>query len=78
MEVVPLASRVAVLLNPDSSSSRRMLKAIQTVAPALGVTVLPLAIEGADDFDRAFATIRKERPGALSNLWRSAGIKDGS
>jgi len=29
------------------------------------MTVLPLAVEGADDFDRAFATIRKERPGGL-------------
>ncbi len=64
-EVVPLASRVAVLLNPDSSSSRSMLKAIQTVAPALGVTVLPLEVKGPDDVDRAFATIRKERPGGL-------------
>ena len=42
-----------------------MLKEIQTVAPALGMTVLPLAVEGADDFDRAFATIRKERLGGL-------------
>ncbi len=42
-----------------------MLKGIQAVAPALGMTVLPLAVEGADDFDRTFATIRKERPGGL-------------
>ncbi len=42
-----------------------MLKDIQAVAPALGMTVLPLAVEGADDFNRAFATIRTERPGGL-------------
>ncbi len=42
-----------------------MLKNFQATAPALGVTVLPLAVKGADDFDRAFATIRKERPGGL-------------
>jgi putative ABC transport system substrate-binding protein len=29
------------------------------------MTVFPLAVEGADHFDRAFATIRKERPGGL-------------
>ncbi len=64
-EVVPSASRVAVIFNPNSSGSKRMLKEIQAVAPALGMTVLPLAVEGADHFDRAFATIRKERPGGL-------------
>jgi len=76
--VVPSASRVAVIFNPNSIGSKRMLKEIQAVAPALGMTVIPLAVEGADHFDRAFATIRKERPGALSNLWGSAGIEDGS
>jgi len=63
--VVPSASRVAVIFNPNSTGSKRMLKEIQAVAPALGMTVIPLAVEGADHFDRAFATIRKERPGGL-------------
>ena len=64
-EVVPLASRVAVLFNPNSGGSRRMLKDVQAVAPALGVTVLPLEFKGPDDVDHAFATIRKERAGGL-------------
>ena len=64
-EIVPTATRVGVLFRQSSSGSRRMLKDIQAVAPALGMTVLPLAVEGADDFDRAFATIRTERPGGL-------------
>ena len=64
-EVVPLASRVAVLFNPNSGGSRRMLKDIQAVAAAFYVTVLPLEVKGPDDVDRAFATIRKERPGSL-------------
>jgi len=63
--IVPTATRVGVLFNPNSSGSKRMLKDIQAVAPALGMTVLPLVVEGADDFDRAFATIKKERPGGL-------------
>ena len=42
-----------------------MLKDFQAVAPALGMTVLPLEVKGADDFDRVFATIRKERPEGL-------------
>ncbi len=64
-EVVPSASRVAVLFNLNSSGSRRMLKDFQAVAPALGMTVLPLEVKGADDFDRVFATMRKERLGGL-------------
>ncbi len=40
-------------------------KAVQAAAPAFGVTVLPLAIDKAGDFDRAFATIRRERPAGL-------------
>ena len=64
-EVIPSASGVAVLFNPTSEASRRMLKDVQAVAPALGMTVLPLEVKGPDDIDRAFATIRKERPGGL-------------
>jgi putative ABC transport system substrate-binding protein len=41
------------------------LKEIQAAAPALGVKPLPLEAKGPDDIDRAFATMRKERPGAL-------------
>jgi len=64
-EVVPLASRVAVLFNPTALSNRPLLKNIQAAAPALGVTVLLLEVKGPDDIDRAFATIRKERLGGL-------------
>jgi putative ABC transport system substrate-binding protein len=70
-EVVPSALSVAVLFNPASGGSRSNLEAVQAAAPALGVTVLPLAIKEADDFDRAFATIRKERPGVL---FQSVGL----
>ena len=64
-EVVPRVERVAVLFNPNSHGSRRMLNDIQAAAPSLGVTVLPLAVKNADDIDRAFATIRKELAGGL-------------
>ncbi len=63
-EVVPSASRVAVLFTA-ARSNRPLLKNIQAAAPALGVTVLLLEVKGPDDIDRAFATIRKERLGGL-------------
>jgi len=64
-DVVPSASRVAVLLNPVNPSNPLQLKDIQAVAPAFRVTLLPLEIKGPDDMDHTFTTIEKERPGAL-------------
>jgi len=64
-EVVPSASRVAVLLNPTNPTNPLQLKEIQAAAPGLGVTPLPLEAKGPDDIERAFTTIGKERPGAL-------------
>jgi putative ABC transport system substrate-binding protein len=64
-EFAPSALSVAVFFNPADSGSRQNLKAVQAAAPALGVTVLPVAVEKGGDFDRAFATIRRERPGGL-------------
>ncbi len=64
-EVVPTASRVAVLLNPANPTNPPQLKEIQAAAPALGVTLLPVEAKGPDDIDRAFAVMRNERPGAL-------------
>ncbi len=64
-EVVPTASRIAVLLNPTNPTNPLQLKEIQAAAPALGVTLLPLEAKGPDDIERAFATMRKNRPGAL-------------
>jgi len=64
-EVVPTASRIAVLLNPSNPTHPLQLKEIQVAAPALRVTLLPLEAKRPEDIDRAFATIRTERPGAL-------------
>jgi putative tryptophan/tyrosine transport system substrate-binding protein len=64
-EVVPKASRVAVLLNPANPTNPLQLKETQAAAPALGVTLLPLEIKEAEDFDRAFATMGKKRADAL-------------
>jgi len=64
-EVVPSASRVAVLLNPANPTNPLQLKEIQAVAPALGVTLLPLEAKEPNDIDRAFAVMRNQQPGAL-------------
>ena len=64
-EVVPSASRVAVLLNPANPTNPLQLKLAQAAAPALGVTLRPFEAREADDIDRAFVALRKERSGGL-------------
>ena len=67
-EVVPGASRIAVLWSPSTDNGSRQLKTLQAVAPSLGVTLLPLVFAKSEDLDRVFAAIRKERPDALNIL----------
>jgi len=64
-EVVPTASRVAVLLNPANPTNPLQLRETQAAAPAFGMTLLSLEVKGPDDFERAFTAMRKERAGAL-------------
>ena len=64
-DVAPLMSRVAVLLNPANRSNPLQLKDIQAAAPAFRVTIIAFEVKGPDDIDGTFATIGKERPGAL-------------
>jgi putative ABC transport system substrate-binding protein len=66
-QLVPSASRVGVLWNPSNASTAPQVKTVQAAAPALGLAIVPVAVKGPgrDDLDRAFATIAKERLGAL-------------
>jgi putative ABC transport system substrate-binding protein len=64
-EVIPSLTRVAVLYNPSNPTNPIQLKLTQDAARTLGITVLPLPARTADDVDRGFATIQKERPGGL-------------
>ena len=64
-EVVPKTSHIAVLLNPANPTNPLQLKDTQSVAPALGLTLLILEIKKAEEFEPAFTTMRKKRVGAL-------------
>lgn len=63
-EATPRVSRVALLWNPPGSSPDYM-KDTQMAARSLGVTLQPVEIRTADDFERAFASVLKERAEAL-------------
>jgi putative tryptophan/tyrosine transport system substrate-binding protein len=67
-EVVPSASRIAVLFHADNPTLLRQLKDIQDKAPAFRVAVLSVPVTGPDDFDRAFTMMRRERAAGLMVL----------
>jgi ABC-type uncharacterized transport system substrate-binding protein len=66
-QVVPSATRVGILWSPANSGTAPQVRIAEGAAPALGLTVLPVAVKGPrrDDLDRAFATIERERLGSL-------------
>ncbi len=64
-EIAPSASRIAVLWNPNARANLFKLKALQAVAPALGLTLVPLKFGSREDLDLAFAAMSKERLDAL-------------
>ena len=62
-QVVPSATRVGILWSPANPGTAPQVRIAEGAAPALGLTVLPVAVKGPrrDDLDRAFATIERAR-----------------
>jgi putative ABC transport system substrate-binding protein len=67
-EVTPTLSHVAVFWNPASPFQVVAEKEVQAAAQLLRIRVLSLGVQAPEQFDNAFATIRRERPGALNVL----------
>jgi putative ABC transport system substrate-binding protein len=59
--IVPEASRVAVLYNPDDLSNVLVLKDLQAAAPALSLELQPVEVRAAGDFKDAFVTMGRQR-----------------
>ncbi len=64
-DVLPKLSRVAVLWNPEFAPNQARWKATADVARKLGLALLSVEARGLDDLERAFASMTKERAGAL-------------
>jgi putative ABC transport system substrate-binding protein len=67
-EMIPSASRVAIFWNRKAAAHPRQLQDAQAAAPALRLTVVPVEIQGPNEIDGAFATLRNERVQALNVL----------
>jgi putative tryptophan/tyrosine transport system substrate-binding protein len=64
-EVVPNAAVIAVLVNPNFSETERQLKEAQEAARVLGLKLLVLQAGSESEIHAAFATLVKQRVGAL-------------
>jgi putative ABC transport system substrate-binding protein len=62
-DVVPRVARIA-LLAPDDPAFPPQLRETQNAAASLGIKLVVVEVRGGD-YDRAFATMAAERPGAL-------------
>ena len=64
-ELVPAASVVAVLWSAEDLAMTLRVREIERAAKSLRITVLMLGVREPDDFQTAFAAMRRERPDAL-------------
>ena len=64
-EVRPGISRVALLWVPDNPGSRVNKEALVAIAPRLGITLDPVAVQAQEELDAAFAAVARSRPDAL-------------
>jgi putative tryptophan/tyrosine transport system substrate-binding protein len=71
-EAAPKISRVAVLWTPAARGTPAAGRELRLGAQRLGVTLFGVQVTGLDEFDRAFADMRRERVDAVSVL--SGGI----
>jgi putative ABC transport system substrate-binding protein len=60
-EVAPRTVRVAFLTNPSNPGTAPTMADLQRAAPGMGISVIQVDVLTPDDFERAFATIVRER-----------------
>jgi putative tryptophan/tyrosine transport system substrate-binding protein len=65
-EAVPKLARVAVFYDPATLGTAREVKEdLPVAARALGLAIQPWEVRAADDFERVFTALNKERPDGL-------------
>jgi ABC-type uncharacterized transport system substrate-binding protein len=64
-ELVPVAKTIAVLINPNNANAERDAATVQEAARAIGVQILVARAVAESDFETVFASLARERAGAL-------------
>jgi len=73
-EVAPHITRVAVLFNPEQIPQAGMLRAVEAVAPSVGVQLMAAAVRDAAEIERAIDQFAREPTGGLIVLPSGATI----
>jgi putative tryptophan/tyrosine transport system substrate-binding protein len=64
-ELVPSATTIAVLVNPNYPDAEAQIREVQDAARTLGLRLHILKASSESDFDAAFATVIEQRAGAI-------------
>jgi putative tryptophan/tyrosine transport system substrate-binding protein len=64
-EMVPRAARIAVLINPATTTTEATLNDLEAAARAMGLHIQVVRVGTRQEIDAAFATFARERPDAL-------------
>jgi ABC-type uncharacterized transport system substrate-binding protein len=64
-EIVPKLNRVAILRTAGGTADNVFVKETEVPARALGVQLVPVMVQGPDDFENAFRAMTKERANGL-------------
>jgi len=61
-EIVPRIARLAILVNPKNAGARPFIASMSEAARSVGIEVTVVEVLGADEFAKAFASLRDARP----------------
>jgi putative ABC transport system substrate-binding protein len=64
-QLVPAATRIAVLANPTNATTESLLRDVQSAARAIGLQIQVFNASTSHEINGAFATFVRERPDAL-------------
>jgi putative ABC transport system substrate-binding protein len=64
-ELIPAASRIAAISDPDFLANRGFLKAAEAAARRRGFTLQPVGVRGSSELPAVFATMLKGQPAGV-------------
>jgi putative tryptophan/tyrosine transport system substrate-binding protein len=73
-EVIPKATTIAALFNPANPTNPIFLGNLRTVAGAMGMHVLPVALKSPDELDSVFSTLAAQHPDTLQLVADSGNL----
>jgi putative tryptophan/tyrosine transport system substrate-binding protein len=73
-EIIPTATTIAALFNPANPTNPAFIGNLRTVAGAMGMQVLPVALKSPDELDSVFAALAAQHPDTLQLVADSGNL----